>query len=148
MLEERLDRWRALAERPAAKIAGKVARIAFFVGMIAWMMLKVRAIGWRDVVASLPVNPLFYILFVAGFLILPASENAVFPNDLRAAAAGRTAQSTSASGSPTPRWAVIPVNCSWSLGLPGGQPNFRPRTIPIGPKGKMESLFGLPLGKI
>lgn len=78
MLEERLERWRALADRPAAKVAGKVGRIAFFVGMIAWMALKVRAIGWREVVASLPVNPLFYILFVVGFLILPASEIAVF----------------------------------------------------------------------
>ncbi|KTT68748.1 hypothetical protein [Sphingomonas endophytica] len=78
MLEERLERWRALADRPAARIAGKVARVAFFVGMIVWMTLKVRAIGWREVIASLPVNPLFYVLFVIGFLILPASEIAVF----------------------------------------------------------------------
>jgi hypothetical protein len=78
VLQQRLERLRALADRPAARIAGKVARVAFFAGMIAWMVLKIRAIGWRDVLASLPVDPLFYILFVVGFLILPASEIAVF----------------------------------------------------------------------
>ncbi len=78
MFQQRLERLRALADRPAARVAGKVARVAFFVGMIAWMALKIRAIGWRDVLASLPVNPLFYILFVVGFLVLPASEIVVF----------------------------------------------------------------------
>lgn len=78
MLEKQLEFWRAWAERPAAKTLGKVARIAFFVGMIVWMTVQVHAIGWSEVLASLPVNPLFYILFVIGFLILPASEILVF----------------------------------------------------------------------
>ncbi|MEH3123725.1 MAG: hypothetical protein PGN16_17440 [Sphingomonas phyllosphaerae] len=72
------ERWRTLAERPWVRVAGKVLRWAFFAGMIAWMVLKVRAIGWTQVARSLPTNPLFYLLFVVTFLVLPASETIVF----------------------------------------------------------------------
>lgn len=43
-----------------------------------WLVLKVRAIGWREVAASLPTQPLFYLLFFVNFLVLPASETVVF----------------------------------------------------------------------
>ncbi|NJR78711.1 hypothetical protein [Sphingomonas corticis] len=46
--------------------------------MVLWLVLKVRAIGWREVASSLPVEPLFYILFFVNFLVLPASETIVF----------------------------------------------------------------------
>lgn len=74
----RLTAWRTLGERPWVRVAAKVLRWGFFVGMIAWMVLKVRAIGWAHVVRALPTNPLFYILFVVTFLVLPVSETAIF----------------------------------------------------------------------
>lgn len=74
----RLARWRALSQRPWARAAGIVLRILFFAGIIAWMALKVEAIGWREVARSLPTQPAFYLLFVLTFLVLPASETLVF----------------------------------------------------------------------
>lgn len=71
-------RWSDWAARPWVRVAATVLRWAFFAGMIAWMVLKVRAIGWTQVVRSLPTNPLFYLLFVITFLVLPASETIVF----------------------------------------------------------------------
>ncbi|KQT32049.1 hypothetical protein ASG29_09360 [Sphingomonas sp. Leaf412] len=58
-------------------------RWLFLAAMVAWLVLKVRAIGWREVVASLPTHPLFYLLFFVNFLILPASETIVFRLILR-----------------------------------------------------------------
>lgn len=75
---DRLGRWRELAQRPWVRRAGIAARILFFVAMIAWMALKVEAIGWREVARSLPTQPAFYLLFVLTFLVLPASETLVF----------------------------------------------------------------------
>ncbi len=71
-------RWSAWAAQPGVRLAGTTLRWVFFAGMIAWMVLKVRAIGWTQVGRSLPTNPLFYILFVVTFLVLPASETVVF----------------------------------------------------------------------
>ncbi|KQN93101.1 hypothetical protein ASE95_11040 [Sphingomonas sp. Leaf231] len=71
-------RWQEWAARPGVRVAGLVLRWAFFAGMIGWMILKVRAIGWAQVGRSLPTNPLFYLLFIVTFLVLPASETIVF----------------------------------------------------------------------
>ena len=71
-------RLRALSERPWTRVAAKVLRWGFFAAMIAWMVLKVRAIGWSQVARSLPTDPLFYVLFVVTFLVLPVSETAIF----------------------------------------------------------------------
>jgi hypothetical protein len=70
--------WRAWGERPWVRRLGWVARVLFFAGMVTWMVLKVNAIGWGQVARSLPTNPLFYLLFVVTFLVLPASEIVVF----------------------------------------------------------------------
>lgn len=85
---DRLSRWKAIAAQPWVRPAGIVARVLFFTGMVAWMALKIRAIGWREVIAALPTNPLFYILFVVTFLVLPASETAIFRTIMRRALPG------------------------------------------------------------
>lgn len=70
--------WRACSEKPWVRRAALAARVLFFAGMVTWMVLKVDAIGWSQVARSLPTNPLFYLLFVVTFLVLPASETVVF----------------------------------------------------------------------
>lgn len=74
----RTERLRAWGVTPAARRVGVALRILFFAAMFLWLVLKVRAIGWRAVMAHLPVQPLFYLLFVLNFLVLPLSEVAVF----------------------------------------------------------------------
>ena len=41
-------------------------------------MLKVTAIGWGAVLASLPTTPWFYLLFLVMFLTLPLTETVIF----------------------------------------------------------------------
>jgi len=72
---ERLQGW---SETRAAKRIGTIFRALFFVGVVAWLVLKVRAIGWESVVAALPRTPWFYLLFVVMFLALPVSEVWIF----------------------------------------------------------------------
>ncbi len=72
---QRLHDW---SQTPAAAWAGKVFRALFFVGVLLWLVLKVRAIGWSNVAAALPRTPWFYILFVVMFMALPVSEVWIF----------------------------------------------------------------------
>lgn len=73
-----VERLRAWSRTENAKRIGVALRVLFFAAMFTWLVLKVRAIGWRQVATSLPANPLFYLLFVVNFLVLPASETAIF----------------------------------------------------------------------
>lgn len=77
-MRERFARIEAWSRTERARRVGIALRILFFAAMFAWLVLKVRAIGWREIAANLPVNPLFYALFVLNFLVLPASETIVF----------------------------------------------------------------------
>ncbi|PCG10571.1 hypothetical protein COA17_04000 [Sphingomonas ginsenosidimutans] len=71
-------RAKAWAETPGAKRLGRVARILFFVAMIAILLFQLRAIGWSDVIRALPTQPLFYILFFVNFMVLPLTEVPIF----------------------------------------------------------------------
>lgn len=46
--------------------------------MVGWLVLKVTAIGWGAVLASLPTTPWFYLLFLVMFLTLPLTETVIF----------------------------------------------------------------------
>ena len=77
-LSDRAQRLHDWSQTPAAAWAGRVFRALFFVGVLLWLMLKVRAIGWSNVAAALPRTPWFYILFVVIFLALPVSDGLIF----------------------------------------------------------------------
>lgn len=77
-MNPRLQALQAWSETPAARTLGRVLRWLFFAGVILWLVLKISAIGWRDVWASLPTTPWFYILFFVMFVALPLSETVIF----------------------------------------------------------------------
>ncbi|MDJ0278494.1 hypothetical protein QLH51_16985 [Sphingomonas sp. 2R-10] len=77
-LADRAQRLHDWSQTPAAARMGKVLRALFFVGVLLWLVLKVRAIGWGNVAAALPRTPWFYILFVVMFMALPVSEVWIF----------------------------------------------------------------------
>lgn len=77
-MKEWLARIEAWGKTEGARRVGIALRVMFFAAMFTWLVLKVRAIGWRQVATNLPTNPLFYALFVVNFLILPASETIIF----------------------------------------------------------------------
>jgi hypothetical protein len=74
-LMARLGVW---AQTPLAKRLARVGRVLFFVVMIAVLVYQLSGIGWHDVLRSLPVQPLFYILFFVNFMVLPVSELPIF----------------------------------------------------------------------
>jgi hypothetical protein len=74
----RLAALQTWSETPTGKWAGRALRWLFFAGVVGWLVLKVTAIGWGAVLASLPTSPWFYILFVVMFVALPVSETLIF----------------------------------------------------------------------
>jgi hypothetical protein len=75
------DRWRAIARRfdtPLANRIAKVVRWLFLAAVVAYLLLRLHQIGWREVVAALPATPWFYLIFLANFLLLPSSELLIY----------------------------------------------------------------------
>lgn len=52
--------------------------IAASAAMAAFLAVQTAKIGWHEVLAVLPSNPVFYLLFVAQYLTLPMSEVLIF----------------------------------------------------------------------
>lgn len=77
-MNARLEALQSWSEGPTGKWVGRGFRWLFFAGVIGWLVLKVTAIGWREVIASLPTTPWFYILFVVMFVALPVTETLIF----------------------------------------------------------------------
>lgn len=77
-MNARFEALQAWSETPTGKWAGRALRWLFFAGVVGWLVLKVTAIGWGAVLASLPTSPWFYILFVVMFVALPVSETLIF----------------------------------------------------------------------
>ena len=48
------------------------------VAVVAYLLWKLTDIGWSEVLASVPQSPWFYVLFLAMFLALPASEVLIY----------------------------------------------------------------------
>ena len=62
------------APRPLWLRALRWLLLAAIIAYVAW---KLTDIGWRDLASSLPANPLFYLLHVGGFFILPLTETGI-----------------------------------------------------------------------
>lgn len=77
-MNARLEALQAWGGTPTGKWVGRAFRWLFFAGVIGWLVLKVTAIGWGAVLASLPTTPWFYILFFVMFVALPVSETLIF----------------------------------------------------------------------
>ncbi len=52
----------------------KAARYILLASIVAFLAYRLTQIGWNEIAGALPANPLFYILSVAVFLVLPVSE--------------------------------------------------------------------------
>lgn len=68
------ETWRQFSESPGGKRIQKILRrltIAFIVGIIIY---QIADIGWREVLGSLPQEPLFYVIFFILYFSLPVTE--------------------------------------------------------------------------
>lgn len=55
-----------------------MARFAVLVAVLGYLGYRLSRIGWGEIAQSLPVNPAFYLLFIAVYLTLPLSETFVY----------------------------------------------------------------------
>ncbi len=53
-------------------------RRAFTIGIIAFIAWRLTLIGWGELWQNLPTNPLFYLLHLAAYSVLPVAEIAIF----------------------------------------------------------------------
>jgi hypothetical protein len=68
------DYWQALNQDPSTKKAVIfLRRIVVFV-IIGIIIYQLFLIGWREVLTSLPVHPLFYVIFFILYVTLPIAE--------------------------------------------------------------------------
>jgi len=52
----------------------KWSRRLFLLGVITWLFYQLTSIGWEKVWYSLPLNPLFYLLFLMIYVSLPVTQ--------------------------------------------------------------------------
>ncbi|QCI79044.1 hypothetical protein E6W36_03995 [Hankyongella ginsenosidimutans] len=78
----RLRRWIGFARDAAATPAGKhiaaLARLGVVALVIAFLVLRLNAVGWRETLNALPESPWFYILFLGFYFSLPLFETAIY----------------------------------------------------------------------
>lgn len=72
-------RWQALstslAPSPAAR---RILSFGFSVAILFYLAHAVADIGWREVLAVLPANPLFYVLMAMSYMATPVTEYIIF----------------------------------------------------------------------
>mgnify|MGYP000071077897 CR=1 FL=1 len=74
-LIQRTIRW---LRTPRGRRVQKAARGAFVAGVLAWLLYQLSHIGWQEVYASLPRTPWFYVLWLALYFLLPATEAGIY----------------------------------------------------------------------
>lgn len=76
-------RFGTFKESKRAKILGKVLTYSFYVGVFIFFIYQLREIDWWVVWESLPLNPLFYILILIHYFVLPISEQFIYRLSLK-----------------------------------------------------------------
>lgn len=70
-------------ESKRAKTLGKVFTYTFYIGVFIYFLNQLREIDWLIVWESLPLNPLFYILILVHYFVLPISEQFIYRLSLK-----------------------------------------------------------------
>lgn len=68
------DAARAWRAQPGARLLARTAQAGLLLALLGYLVWRLTHIGWSELLASLPGNPWFYVLFALGYLLLPASE--------------------------------------------------------------------------
>lgn len=73
-LAQGLTAARERAHTPRIRRLIAVAQHTVLIGVVAYLIARLSEVGWADVFAALPVSPLFYLIFVLRYFMLPLSE--------------------------------------------------------------------------
>lgn len=72
------SRLKVFRESENGKLLGKLLRYAIQIFIFGSLIYQIAKIGWWEVLQSLPLNPLFYILLVVHYFVLPVSEQYIY----------------------------------------------------------------------
>ncbi len=67
-------RWTAFATSARGRRVLRLARWLFAAGILAYLAYDLTRIGWHEIGAGLPTNPLFYLLFLLLYFSIPIAE--------------------------------------------------------------------------
>ena len=73
-IESAQKRWDEIAHSTNGRRVLKIARILLFVGIIAFLVWELRDVDPVEVIQGLPLDIRFYLLFLAGYFILPITQ--------------------------------------------------------------------------
>lgn len=67
-------RWSAFSSTNRGRRVLRLARWLFLVGILLYLAYDLTKIGWTEIAAALPTNPLFYLFFLLLYFLLPVAE--------------------------------------------------------------------------
>jgi hypothetical protein len=73
-----LDHPLVIRVRAALQYAARPLRWIAILALIGYVVWRLSAIGWAEVLRNLPRAPLFYLLYAVSFMVLPFSEQLIF----------------------------------------------------------------------
>lgn len=77
-LQEYRERWGSFAASPSGRLATRVTRTLFLVLIVGYLVWMLTSVGWEEIWQSLPTAPLFYVLFLGLYFLLPAAETVMY----------------------------------------------------------------------
>ncbi|MFN0023959.1 MAG: hypothetical protein ACKVS5_08665 [Parvularculaceae bacterium] len=69
-----IERARGVVAQPVVKRALAIAQAALFLGVVVYLLVRLSAVGWRDVFEAFPEGPWFYLIFTVRYFLQPLSE--------------------------------------------------------------------------
>ncbi len=72
------DRWEAFARTTGGRRLIRYTRGVFIAGIVALLLYQLSGIGWKDIWMSLPTQPLYYVILLAMYLLLPVTESLIY----------------------------------------------------------------------
>lgn len=77
-LRSTYHRWQQFAETKRGKRLIQIVRGVFIAGVVGVLIYQLSDIGWNDIWRSLPTQPLYYVLLVAMYFLLPVTESLIY----------------------------------------------------------------------
>lgn len=78
MLTRFQEKWDVFSASETGKRLTSAARWVFFAAVAWYLYRELSGIGWKNIVRSLPVQPAFYLLFLAQYISLPVAEILIY----------------------------------------------------------------------
>ncbi len=70
--------WMRFLESKRGRRVLQGARVVFMLGIFAYLVYELRDVSWSEIGAALPTNPLFYLIFLLLYFLLPVAESFIY----------------------------------------------------------------------